>query len=157
MENMMRICNTCHTPKEDNEFRGTRKRCKKCNDKLHWKYAKKNPVKIMLISARQRAKRDGIEFSLVDSDVVIPEICPVLGIKLVAGDRHNHDFAPTIDRMDSSRGYTTDNIVVVSHRANRIKADATIDELTKIVLFYEVTRSVMDTAERPLQRANMQP
>ena len=36
-------------------------------------------------------------------------------------------LAPSIDRIDSSKGYTTDNIQVVAHIVNIMKTDLTMD------------------------------
>lgn len=35
----------------------------------------------------------------------------------------------SLDRLDSSRGYTPDNVWVISWRANQIKSNATLSEL----------------------------
>lgn len=94
-----------------------------------------NPVKAMLQRARRRAKDFGLLFSLKEEDVVIPSLCPVLGIKLMRGDAA--DCAPSLDRINNELGYVPGNVVVVSFRANRIKGNATIDELQKVVKFYE--------------------
>lgn len=40
---------------------------------------------------------------------------------------------PSIDRFDNSRGYTPDNIRVISLRANIIKSDATADEVEAVL------------------------
>ena len=42
-----------------------------------------------------------------------------------------------IDRIDPKKGYVKGNIIVVSMRANRIKTDATVDEIRKVADFYE--------------------
>jgi hypothetical protein len=97
----------------------------------------------MLNSARQRAKMKGLEFDLTKEDIVIPEYCPVLGIKLeatVGTGRRNLDeleSSPSIDRVDNSRGYTRDNIMVISLRANNLKKDATLHELKSLVRYLE--------------------
>jgi len=49
----------------------------------------------------------------------------------------NNDLTPSIDRIDPKKGYVKDNIIVVSMRANRIKNDATVDEIRKVADFYE--------------------
>jgi cupin superfamily acireductone dioxygenase involved in methionine salvage len=46
-------------------------------------------------------------------------------------------YAPSIDRIDNTRGYIKDNIIIVSRRANILKKDATIDELRKLANYYE--------------------
>lgn len=80
-------------------------------------------------SAQERAIKKGLEFSIKVEDILIPESCPLLDKKLIMGDKQ---YTPSLDRIDSKKGYTPDNIWVISHRANQIKNDATIKELEKI-------------------------
>lgn len=80
-------------------------------------------------SAQERALKKGLEFSILVDDIKIPEVCPLLNKKLLIGDKK---YTPSLDRIDSTKGYTQDNIWVISHRANQIKNDATLDELEKI-------------------------
>ncbi len=99
-------------------------------------YAIRNPDRRMLISARQVAKNKGLPFNLTLEDVAVPDRCPALGIALrsVRGTRLKE--APSLDRIVPHLGYTKGNVVVVSWHANRIKADATIDELRQVADFY---------------------
>lgn len=80
--------------------------------------------------AKDRAREKGLEFTIHLDDIVIPAICPVLGIPIVysgKGSGRNWN-APSLDRIDSARGYTTDNICVISWRANAIKSFGTAAE-----------------------------
>ncbi len=86
-------------------------------------------------SAKQRAKKYGVPFTLKHSDVVVPEFCPVLGIKLKNQRGKMCESSPTIDRLYPEKGYTKENICIMSNRANRIKSDASIEELEKIISF----------------------
>lgn len=96
-----------------------------------------NPKKKMLTRARMRSKRDGLLFNLSPDDFEIPEVCPILGIPLrFATGRGPSDHSPSIDRIDNNKGYVKGNIIVVSWRANRIKGDATPDELALLAAFY---------------------
>ena len=63
--------------------------------------------------------------------------CPVLGIDLKCSDKEYWDASPSIDRLDSSKGYTPSNIWIISARANRIKSDATLVELKMLVAALE--------------------
>ena len=72
----------------------------------------------MFHNSRQRAKRTGLEHTITINDIIIPDYCPVFGIKLETGDRKDHNNASSIDRIDNNRGYVKDNIIVVSTRAN---------------------------------------
>jgi len=90
-----------------------------------------------LISASKRsAKSKGMEHNLVIEDIIIPEKCPILKIPLFVGNGQRIDNSPSLDRIDNLKGYTKENVIVVSWRANNIKSDASITELQKIVDFY---------------------
>lgn len=94
-------------------------------------------VRGLLYRAKHRAKYLGVAFTLTDEDIVIPSHCPALGIRLSFGDSHKErKDAPTIDRIHNGKGYTPDNIVIVSWRANWLKNNATIDELRLLAKFY---------------------
>jgi hypothetical protein len=86
----------------------------------------------MLIDARYRAKRDGLPFSITEADIDWVTHCPVLSIELVyvRGEGHGrrHDAA-TLDRRVNDLGYVPGNVFVISHQANRMKSDATVEEL----------------------------
>lgn len=104
-------------------------------------YRKKDPVKFMLRNVKNRAKRLGLEFSLTRADVPVPEFCPVFGVKLEWGHGKVSGFfspaSPSVDRMDSSKGYTPDNVRVICWEANMLKRDATLEKLKKIVAYME--------------------
>jgi hypothetical protein len=87
--------------------------------------------------AKERARVKGLAFSIEVQDVVVPARCPVLGCALSRGEGKFCPTSPTLDRIDSTKGYVKGNVVVVSWRANRLKSDATLDELRAIVRFYE--------------------
>jgi len=89
------------------------------------------------MNSKARAKKSGIGFSISEEDIIIPENCPVLGIPLHRCQKDNWNNSPSIDRIDNSKGYTKDNIVIVSRRANILKKDATIEELQKLASFYQ--------------------
>ena len=66
------------------------------------------------------------EFALHCIDIA-PEFCPALGLRLEFGGEI--ESSPSIDRIDNSQGYVRGNIQVISQKANRIKSDATREEL----------------------------
>ncbi len=90
----------------------------------------------LLKSAKSRARARDREFKITAGDVSIPSVCPVLGIPLFPNKIKRGDNSPSIDRIKNSRGYVPGNVVVVSYRANRIKSDATAEELRKLAEFY---------------------
>lgn len=99
--------------------------------------------KRILNGARFNAKRRKIEFSLEISDLVWPEMCPVLGLKLNYGGTKGRNAAdsPSLDRTDNSLGYVKGNVVVMSWRANSIKRDSTIEEVHLLLEYLNKTRS----------------
>ena len=86
----------------------------------------------LLCYARRNSKRRGEECNLEIEDIVIPEYCPLLGIKLDTSSGSKQDTSPSVDRIDSSKGYTRENVWIISQRANRIKNNSTIEELRMI-------------------------
>lgn len=91
----------------------------------------------LLHNARSRAKRLGLACDLTEEDLKIPPWCPILGIPLFVGSQLERENSPSIDRIDNGKGYVKGNVQVVSLRANRIKNDATLDELRRLVAYLE--------------------
>lgn len=88
--------------------------------------------------ARKRARQRNLPFDIEVSDVPIPALCPVLGMQLVWGrGRRQMDDSPTLDRIRPELGYTKNNVWVISWRANRLKSDATLEELRAVVSYVE--------------------
>jgi hypothetical protein len=87
-------------------------------------------------SAKARAKAKGIEFALDPRDIVIPEFCPVLALKLTPepGLKLCHT-SPSLDRFDNDKGYIPGNVFVISWRANCLKRDATADEMAAVLRY----------------------
>jgi hypothetical protein len=81
------------------------------------------------------AKKRNIYFDLKPSDIVIPDVCPVLGIpigKRSTGKQGQKDDSATIDRFDNNKGYVKDNVFVISWKANNIKSNGTYEEIMKV-------------------------
>lgn len=83
----------------------------------------------LLKQAKKRAKDKGLEFSLTLEDIKIPQRCPIMDEILQYIPGGYSDYSPSIDRIDSSRGYTKDNIQIISSIANRMKWNATKEQL----------------------------
>ena len=83
-----------------------------------------DPRSPMWSRAKYRAKQKGLDFNITKEDIVIPDICPLLGTPMQS---------PSLDRIDSSKGYIKDNVWVISNRANTLKNDATLTELKTLV------------------------
>lgn len=101
---------------------------------------KNNVTDGMLSHARFRAKQFGREFNLTHSDIKIPKVCPIFGIPLeISGD--NIETSPSIDRIDNTKGYIAENIIIVSYKVNRAKGDSSIEDLISIRDFYRNLQS----------------
>lgn len=82
----------------------------------------------------------GVPFTITKEDIVIPTHCPILGIPLFRGPRGGGENSPSLDKVRPELGYVPGNVIVISNRANRLKADATIEELRDIASFYATLR-----------------
>ena len=89
----------------------------------------KNYKRQILHRAKERALSKNLEFSLLESDIIIPEVCPILEVPLKIGTRGDYEYSPSIDRIDNTKGYTKDNIQIISKKANSMKNSATFKEL----------------------------
>lgn len=98
------------------------------------RYKRNNPQKILHGLARQRASRDGLDFDLEVSDILIPDTCPVLGIELKRseGRQGPTDNSPTLDRIHPKIGYIKGNVIVISGLANRIKSSANYRQILSV-------------------------
>ena len=85
--------------------------------------------------AKYRSKRSGVPFNIDHCDIVIPAICPVLGIPIRPAKGHggHDDNSPSLDRIIPSLGYVKGNVRVISQRANLLKSNATVEELLAVL------------------------
>jgi len=102
--------------------------CKQCNSN---RVKSLSPEWKMYQRAKQRCKNNNREFSITVEDITIPDVCPVLGIKLNmnSGKSGAYRNSPSLDRIDNNKGYTKENIQVISQLANAMKGHATNEEL----------------------------
>lgn len=112
-------------------------------DVKHAAYRKRceeRPFHMYEIAKRGECKRKGFQYDL-DSEYlesIWTGICPALGLELKKPfeevGRGSHKTAH-LDRFDPEKGYVRGNVRWLSGRANRIKYDATIEELEGIVRY----------------------
>jgi hypothetical protein len=64
--------------------------------------------------------------------------CPVLGLELKMGGNKGimNPESPSLDRIIPEKGYTKDNVIWVSVKANAMKSVGTVDDLEKVAKFY---------------------
>jgi len=94
----------------------------------------------LLLRVRRRGRQAGLESTIRVADLIWPEFCPVLGLRLdydtPKGRRNPRNPAlPSLDRWDNAKGYVPGNVFVISVRANSLKNDATADELEAVARY----------------------
>lgn len=84
----------------------------------------------LLNAARARARKQSLEFDLTEDDIILPRFCPLLGVEMFVTEsrRGNKDCSFSLDRIDSSKGYTKGNVWIISHKANTMKSSSTLQE-----------------------------
>ena len=154
-------CVVCKEKKPLSEFytdkysrNGYRSKCKKCHiaqnsspedlekKKTYNRIRKnKNPKQYMYYSAKYRAKRLGIPFNITLDDIYVPKTCPIFGTVLKYGDKYTTNDSPSLDRVNPELGYVKGNVCVISYNANRLKRDATIEVMERIVSYMKSYRN----------------
>jgi len=97
-------------------------------------------LKQLYNQVKASAKRRGIhcDIDVVDlGNLSFPITCPILGMPLTFNTGKPKDNSYSLDRIDSNLGYTADNIIVVSYRANVLKSNAELWELVAIADYYK--------------------
>lgn len=97
-------------------------------------------IKVIYNRLKGSAKSRGIPFNLTITDLnnlTYPITCPILGIPIKFNRGKAEDNSISIDRIDSTKGYEIDNIVVISLKANKLKSNSTKEELQKLSEFYK--------------------
>jgi len=164
-----KVCSKCGETKPFSEFNkqtkakdGRQSECRECERKRKREYRRTgreaaaqraNPeayqLSKMLQGSKKRAKEKNLAHN-IDIEYLrslgLPSHCPYLGIKLrwkvqtgLGVKAKAFPESPSIDRIDSSKGYVKGNVIIVSHRANAIKNDANEQEL------YKLARNVCQT------------
>jgi hypothetical protein len=150
-----KICNKCNKELSFNKFRERKDTgwkdinnkfrysyCRECEKKRFKEAYKKDPIPQMLSNSKIRAKAKKLPHNITSDDIreVWPKdnICPVLKKPFEMGfkSRKTKSMAPSLDKIIPSKGYTKGNIVVISDIVNRLKSDASLEDLKKIINFY---------------------
>jgi hypothetical protein len=96
-------------------------------------WSERMPVqKSLLYAARRRAKLSGIECTITEDDIVVPDRCPILDIPLERSKKKQQSSSPSLDRIDPSRGYVKGNVKVISYKANACKSNMTSQQIERL-------------------------
>lgn len=94
------------------------------------KSIEKNYERQIYRSCKRRSLHGNLDFDLELTDIVIPEKCPYLQCVLTRTQGQGRlDTNASVDRIDPTKGYTKDNIQIISNQANRMKNNATQEQL----------------------------
>ena len=130
---MTKTCYKCGIPKELTDYYRLRGACKVCRREYRNGLHLNNPIPVMLDAAKLRAKRQNVQYTITANDVVIPKVCPILGIPLaVKVGKGGAPNSPSLDKIDPELGYIPGNIQVISNLANRMKNNATLEQMIKL-------------------------
>lgn len=84
--------------------------------------------------------KNDIPFTIDFSELDQPEFCPVFGVRLnyVANEKGNRKpIRASIDKIVPELGYVSGNVKIISEQANRLKNDATVEQLKMILKYIE--------------------
>ena len=139
----MKVCKDCGKEKDPSEFynnrNGKHNFCKPCyvlrNKRYQQDYRDRNRFAIRMRSCRARSKEKDLPFNLTED--YLKEIwsgyCPVFNTALNLDAKKGVLGHAQLDRIVPSLGYVEGNVVWLSERANRIKDDATLEDLERLV------------------------
>ena len=166
-DNPTRICKRCNEEKHFKEFRKLQKKkrtgwtakdgsqrtshCKICERINAADRYRKNGIHQRYNSLRNTAKKKNIVFEISKEYLAklfeeAPDKCPIFGtefgiVKYSPGNKDNiGDFrnnSYSIDRIVPELGYIEGNLIIVSDLANRIKNNATPDQIIQVGKFYK--------------------
>ena len=157
---MNKICNDCKIRKDVVEFNkraaspdGYRNQCRLCEKK--YKSTFKIYMRNKFNSIIKRSKADKLPIPDMTMDEFILEVnaqlqwnaftCPITGDKLehqsgsqdkVDGKQNKNSYS--IDRLDPTKGYMKDNILVVSWRWNRMKSDTPLNYMMRFCFYMKL-------------------
>lgn len=93
-----------------------------------------DPARYLVEKLNNRRKQCPYEISITKEDLIVPEFCPVLGLKLEFNSKVR-DNSYSLDRFNNNVGYTPGNVRVISNRANSLKKDASVEELEAVIRY----------------------
>ena len=138
-----KICKDCKVFKPPEDYyknrRGLHSVCKPCyikrNSGYQAKYRANNRFAIRVRSCKARAREKNLPFDLTTEylESIWTDTCPAFGTPLDINIKKGEEGHAQLDRITPELGYVKGNVVWLSERANRIKDDATIEDLERLV------------------------
>ncbi len=115
-------------------------RCKHCKSAIAHNKRCTDYFRQYCITKKSECKRKNIPFDLEPSylEEIWTNECPIFHTPLYKNYKgRGSSHSAHLDRFDPRKGYIKGNVAWISGRANRIKYDASIEELRKIVDWME--------------------
>ena len=160
-----RICPGCNKEKHFKEFRKLKKdrgwaaqdgsrrytNCKICERVTASKRYRKSVIHQRYNSLRTTAKKKNVTFEISKEYLAklfkeVPDKCPIFGtkfgiVKYSPGNKDNNgnfrNKSYSVDRIVPELGYIEGNLIIISDLANRIKQNATPDQIIQVAKFYK--------------------
>lgn len=101
--------------------------CSLCAAEWQVNKRKKDPLKFLLVDARSHAKSRNRIFDLNLIDLQL-QIKMQNNMCVYTGEEFTENNLPSLDRIDSNKGYIKNNIQFVCIRVNKMKSDMTHDD-----------------------------
>jgi hypothetical protein len=144
------ICRGCEVDKLNSEFTERKDRsgrlrpyCKVCSNEVvrarYAAYKRTSPFKhkCARISFSARSKKLPFDLTPEYLESIWTGKCPVLGCPITLEGERNLDSVAELDKFIPEKGYIKGNVSFISRRANRLKSDASIDEIRGLLNWME--------------------
>lgn len=100
---------------------------------------KKNPILYLYRVAKKRASKFNVPFSIAVEDIPVNTHCPIFGTELSVLT-NSMNTGMSLDRIDNDKGYIPGNVAIISRKANRLKADGSVEQFEKIIQYMKDNR-----------------
>lgn len=142
---LQKQCNTCSKTKPISEYHKNKRQrygysntCKPCRKTLQADKYKRDWFNLTCVLKKSWCRKNKVPFDL-DAEYlksIWVDKCPVFNKPFVRHDKTD-DFSPALDRIDPAKGYIKGNVRYISARANRIKYNASVEELKQVLAYVE--------------------
>lgn len=140
---------TC-TPGQLAGMKRYRERNPNADREAHKRLRENKPAKYLMHRVRARARREGLDCDITEEwiEVRLPDGCEVTGLPFdfeVGTPGKQNPWTPSVDRKDSSKGYTEDNCQLVVWAYNCAKGTwdkETVMEMAEALLSHEADPEV---------------
>lgn len=127
------------------EHQQRRRMCKQCGGfKVRAKFIEYN--------ATRRAKKDNLPYELTIDWIIekLKEGCPVFGVPFkIYSKRKRGIYSASLDKFIPHLGYTKENSFIISWLANKIKSDATVEQVRAVADWMGKVEKNAEQSESP--------